>query len=130
LCQEPGRGGLFDEAYEFFHEPEPESALRYIDNIDETNLFIVSAATKGLQAPGLRVGWVVASKKNIEIFRNFSSIAMGGVARPSQICTAGLLTLDRVGQARSAVGRFYGSQRDRYRSALDKLGFELFTGDG
>jgi len=103
LCQEPNWGGLIDEAYEFFHEPEPESAMRYIKNIDETNLFVVSAATKGLQAPVLRVGWVVASKRNIEIFRNFSSIAIGGVARPSQICVSQLLETQRVTLARKAV---------------------------
>lgn len=130
FCLEDGRGGLFDEAYEFFQPPEPDSAMRYVGDIDRTNVFIVSAATKGLQAPGLRVGWVVASKQNIELFRNFSSIAMGGVARPSQICTAGLLGLERAKLAREAIGRFYGSQRDRYRSALEGLGFELFTGEG
>lgn len=130
LCSKAGWGGLFDEAYEFFHEPEPDSALRYIEDIDQTNLFIVGAATKGLQAPGLRVGWVVASKANIEIFRNFSSIAMGGVARPSQICVSKMLCLDRAEQARKAVGRYYGEQRRRYGEALKNLGFELFTGDG
>lgn len=127
---EPGWAGLIDEAYEFFHEPEPESALRYIPNIDDTNIFVVSAATKGLQAPGLRVGWVVASKRNIEIFRNFSSIAMGGVARPSQICATQLLQTDRVAHARKTVGSYYGEQRRRYGDALDKLGFELYTGEG
>ncbi len=130
LCCQPGWGGLIDEAYEFFHEPEPDSALRYVKDIDQSNLFVVSAATKGLQAPGLRVGWVVASKANIELFRNFSSIAMGGVARPSQICTAGLLELGRAKHAREAIGRFYGSQRKRYGEALAAMGFELFTGEG
>lgn len=130
LLSQPGRGGLIDEAYEFFHEPEPESALRYIDDIDRTNLFVVSAATKGLQAPGLRVGWVVASKQNIELFRNFSSIAMGGVARPSQICAAGMLELARAKHARQTIGSYYGDQRRRYGKALADLGFELFTGEG
>ena len=104
--------------------------MRYIKDINDTNLFVVSAATKGLQAPGLRIGWVIASKGNIEIFRNFSSIAMGGVARPSQILATRMLDLDRVDLARKAVGRFFGEQRRRYGDALDKLGFELFTGDG
>ncbi|MBV6457834.1 MAG: LL-diaminopimelate aminotransferase [Fimbriimonadaceae bacterium] len=130
FCKEDGRAGLFDEAYELFQTGEPDSAMRYVGDIDQTNVFVVSAATKGLQAPGLRVGWVVASKENILLFRNFSSIAMGGVARPSQICTAGLLALDRVSHAREAIGRFYGSQRERYGAALADLGFELFTGDG
>lgn len=126
----PGHGALIDEAYEFFHEPEPASALCYIEDIDQTNLFVVSAATKGFQAPGLRVGWVVASKQNIELFRNFSSIAMGGVARPSQICAAGMLELGRAKHARQAVGRYFGNQRRRYAKALSDLGFELFTGEG
>lgn len=130
LCAQPGWGGLIDEAYEFFHEPEPESALRYVKDIDQTNLFVVSAATKGLQAPGLRVGWVVASKANIELFRNFSSIAMGGVARPSQICVSGMLALERAKHARETIGRYYGEQRRRYDEALKSLGFELFTGEG
>ena len=130
FCSQPENGGLIDEAYEFFHEPQPVSALRYVKDIEQTNLFVVSAATKGLQAPGLRVGWVVASKKNIELFRNFSSIAMGGVARPSQIYTTALLELNRADHARRAVGEFYGSQRRRYAEALAKLGFELFTGEG
>lgn len=130
FCKEDGRAGLFDEAYEFFQTGEIESAMRYVGDIDQTNVFVVSAATKGLQAPGLRVGWVVASKANIELFRNFSSIAMGGVARPSQICTSELLSLNRVGHARAAISSFYGSQRERYGAALESLGFELFTGDG
>ena len=32
--------------------------------------------------------------------------------------------------ARTAIGEFYCSQRNRYGSALSDLGFELFTGDG
>ncbi len=62
--------------FRFFHAA-PESALQYIPDINCTNVFVVSAATKGLQAPGLRVGWCVSSVKNTLLFRNFSSIAMG-----------------------------------------------------
>lgn len=129
FCSADCRGGLIDEAYEFFHQA-PESAMAHVENIDETNLFVVSAATKGLQAPGLRIGWVVASKQNIQLFRNFSSIAMGGVARPSQICAAKLLEPSRAAWAKRAIGEFYGSQRQRYGNALNDMGFELFTGDG
>ena len=126
----PGRGALFDEAYEFYCDPEPVSALRYVDDIDATDLFIVGAATKGLQVPGMRVGWVVAAREHIEIFRNYSSFGMGGVSRASQLYVTGLLELERVRNARSAVGAFYTMQRQRYGEALRGLGFELFTGDG
>lgn len=123
-------GAIFDEAYEFFHKNGPVSAMKFIKNIDQTNLFVIGAATKGLQAPGLRTGWVVASKEHIEIFRNFSSIAMGGVSRPSQICVTDLLEIRRVTQARSAVTEFYNKQRDAYRTGLSNCGIELCTGDG
>jgi aminotransferase len=126
----PGRAALIDEAYEFFAEPAPVSAMQYVRNIDETDLFIVGAATKGLQVPGMRVGWAIASKKHAELFRNWSSFGMGGVSRPSQIYVTKLLEIERVRQARNAVAAFFASQRKRYGEGLASLGFELFTGAG
>ena len=127
---EPGRGALFDEAYEFYCDPEPESALRYIDDIDQTDIFVIGAATKGLQVPGMRVGWAIAAKKHIEIFRNYSSFGMGGVSRASQLYVTSLFEPVRIQQARTAVSRFFSSQRVRYEKGLKELGFELFTGNG
>ncbi len=127
---EPGHGGIIDEAYEFFNADGPDSALRYVDDIEKTDLFVIGAATKGLQVPGMRTGWVVAAKEHIEIFRNFSSIAMGGVSRPSQIYVTDLLELARVEQARNAVVNFYNQQRERYQESLADCGIELFTGSG
>ena len=129
-CSQPGRAALFDEAYEFYCDPQPVSALRYVDDIDATDVFVVGAATKGLQVPGLRVGWVIAVQSHIEIFRNYSSIGMGGVSRASQLLVAELLELSRVRQARDAVQKFFSAQRSRYAQGLSDLGFELFTGEG
>ncbi len=123
-------GGLIDEAYEFFNQSGPDSALRYIDNIDDTNLFVSGAATKGLQVPGMRIGWIVASRRNVEIFRNWSSIGMGGVSRPAQLYVADLLETARVTRARQAVHEHYNSQREFYRNGLQRLGIQLFSGDG
>ncbi len=130
FCSADDCGGIIDEAYEFFHDPAPVSALKYIDDIDSTNIFVIGAATKNLQVPGMRVGWVISSKRNTEIFRNYSSIGMGGVARPSQIYVTQLLERERVSRARNAVQKFYSEQRERYRKGLTDLGFELFTGNG
>jgi aspartate aminotransferase len=124
------RGALFDEAYEFFTTGEPVSALAHVSDIDATNLFVCGAATKGLQVPGMRIGWVVASKRHVEVFRNYSSFAMGGVSRASQLYVTELLQQERVAQARRAVGAFYTRQRERYGAGLQQLGLELFTGDG
>ena len=125
-----GCAALFDEAYEFYGDPEPESALRHIEDIDATNLFVVGAATKGLQVPGMRVGWVIAAKEHIDIFRNYSSFGMGGVSRPAQLYVTALLESQRVALAREAVNRYFTSQRSRYAEGLAGLGIELFTGGG
>lgn len=130
FCSTDDHGAILDEAYEFFHEPGPVSAMTYIEDIDATNLFVIGAATKGLQVPGMRTGWVIAAKQNIEIFRNYSSIGMGGVARPSQLYVANLLQRERVTHARKTVCSFYAEQRARYATAFSELGIELFTGNG
>lgn len=122
-------GVLVDEAYELFHE-EPVSALQYAENIDDSNLFVVGAATKGLQAPGIRIGWIVASRKNVEILSNFSSFGMGGVSHPSQCFALELLGEERIELARTAIPAYYGAQRERYGEAFRALGLELFSGDG
>ena len=78
----------------------------------------------------IRIGWVVAAKKHIEILGNFSSFGMGGVSHPSQSYALALLAEDRVALARKAVPAFYRDQRARYGEAFTKLGLELFTGEG
>jgi aspartate/methionine/tyrosine aminotransferase len=125
-----GRGAMIDEAYEFYCDPEPESALRYIDDIEKTDIFVVGAATKGLQVPGMRTGWVIAAERHVEIFRNYSSFGMGGISRASQLYVTSLLEPDRVSIARRAVADFFTAQRKRYRTGFEELGFELYTGDG
>ncbi|MDA1103385.1 MAG: pyridoxal phosphate-dependent aminotransferase [Gemmatimonadetes bacterium] len=120
---------LVDEAYELFHD-EPVSALRYVDDIDQSNLFVVGAATKGLQAPGIRVGWIIASREHVEILSNFSSFGMGGVSHPSQLYALELLGEERIELTRKAVPAFYKQQRDRYAEAFRTLGLELHSGDG
>jgi aspartate/methionine/tyrosine aminotransferase len=122
-------GVMVDEAYELFHE-EPVSALRYVDDIDASDLFVVGAATKGLQSPGIRIGWVVASKEHVEILGNFSSFGMGGVSHPSQCFAVELFGEKRIELARKAVPAFYRSQRDRYGAAFEELGLELHSGKG
>ena len=129
-CSEPGRGALIDEAYEFFVSPEPVSALKYIDNIDETNIFVAGAATKGLQVPGARIGWIVASRENINTLASYATFAFGGVSRLSQLFVETLLEKERVSLARKAVSRFYADQRDRYGKAFSEMGLELHTGKG
>ena len=101
------RGCSIDEAYELFQDG-PRARLQYVEDIDASNIFVVGAATKGLQAPGIRIGWVVASKANIEILGNFSSFGMGGVSHPVAALRAGACWSRSASRwSRTAVPAFY-----------------------
>lgn len=130
LAEQPQNGILLDEAYEMFHESKGVSGLQYVSDLDNSNVFLSGACTKGLQSPGIRIGWIIASQSNIEVMSNYSSFGMGGVSHPSQMYAAELLEPTRVGQARDAVASHYGMQRDRYKAAFEDMGLIVHTGDG
>ena len=129
LAEQSKNGILLDEAYEMFHSPSV-SGIQFVKDLDNSNIFIAGACTKGLQSPGIRVGWVVASKKNIETLSNYSSFGMGGVSHPSQLYAVKLLEPKRVKQARKAVEEHYNWQRKRYGEAFTNMGLGVYTGEG
>jgi len=129
MGEEARNGILLDEAYEMFHSPSV-SGIQYVRDLNNSNVFIVGACTKGLQSPGIRVGWVIASKKNIETMANYSSFGMGGVSHPSQLYAVKLLDPERVKMARKAVELHYNWQRERYGEAFKDMGLEVYTGNG
>ena len=129
MAEQPGNGILLDEAYEMFHTPSV-SGIQYVENLDNSNVFIACACTKGLQSPGIRVGWIVSSKRNIETLANFSSFGMGGVSHPSQLYAVKLLEQSRVKKARLAVEKHYNWQRERYGGAFEEMGLGVYTGNG
>jgi len=130
MAEQPKNGILLDEAYEFYHPSKGVSGIRYVKDLDNSNVFLAGACTKGLQCPGIRVGWMIASKKNIETLANYSSFGMGGVSHPSQLYAVELLRPERVALAREAVERHYSMQRARYGEAFENMGLEVYTGDG
>merc|ERR1712146_261379 len=101
-AEEEKNGILLDEAYEWYHSPAV-SAIQYVKDLDNSNIFLTGACTKGLQCPGIRIGWVVASKRNIETLANFSSFGMGGVSHPSQLYAVELFKPECVKLARKAI---------------------------
>ena len=129
MAEGPKNGILLDEAYEMFHSPSV-SGIQFVEDLDNSNVFIAGACTKGLQSPGIRIGWIVASKKNIETLSNFSSFGMGGVSHPSQHYAVKLLEPSRVEKARKAVEGHYNWQRERYGRAFEEMGLGVYTGDG
>lgn len=129
MAEQPNCGLLLDEAYEMFHSPAV-SGIQYVQDLDSSNIFLSGACTKGLQSPGIRIGWIVASKKNIETLSNYSSFGMGGVSHLSQHYALKLLEPNRVKQARKAVEEHYSWQRERYGKAFAEMGLGIFTGNG
>ena len=129
IAEQPGNGILLDEAYEMFHSPSV-SGIEFVQDLDNSNIFLSGACTKGLQSPGIRIGWIIASKSNIEILANYSSFGMGGVSHPSQHYAVKLLESNRVKKARKAIEEHYNWQRDRYGKAFKEMGLGVYTGDG
>jgi len=129
IAEQPKNGILLDEAYEMFHSPAV-SAIQYVKDLDRSNVFLLGACTKGLQCPGIRIGWVIASRQNIETMQNFSSFGMGGVSHPSQLYAVKLFEPDRARKARAAVEQHYNWQRQRYGEAFEKMGLKVHTGNG
>ena len=129
IAEQPGNGILLDEAYEMFHSPSV-SGIEFVQDLDSSNVFLSGACTKGLQSPGIRIGWIIASKRNIGILANYSSFGMGGVSHPSQHYAIKLLESSRVKKARKAVEEHYNWQRQRYGKAFEEMGLGVYTGDG
>ena len=129
IAEQPGNGILLDEAYEMFHSPSV-SGIEFVRDLDSSNVFLSGACTKGLQSPGIRIGWIIASKRNIGILANYSSFGMGGVSHPSQHYAIKLLESSRVKKARKAVEEHYNWQRQRYGKAFEEMGLGVYTGDG
>ena len=129
IAEEPNNGILLDEAYEMFHSPSV-SGIEFVNDIDNSNIFLSGACTKGLQSPGIRIGWIIASKSNIEIMSNYSSFGMGGVSHLSQNYAIKLLEPNRVKKARAAIEKYYNWQRERYGNAFKKMGLGVYTGNG
>ena len=129
IAEKPSNGILLDEAYEMFHSPSV-SGIEFVKDLDSSNIFLSGACTKGLQSPGIRIGWIIASKTNIEIMSNYSSFGMGGVSHPSQHYAVKLLESARVKKARKAIEEHYSWQRERYGNAFKEMGLGVYTGNG
>ena len=121
MAERSGNGILLDEAYEMFHSPSV-SGIEFVQDLDNSNVFIAGACTKGLQAPGIRIGWMIASKTNIETMANYSSFGMGVSATLHNTMRWNLLEPNRVKQARQAVEEHYNWQRRAIWQGLRRNG--------
>merc|ERR1719174_1235136 len=124
MAEQPKNGVLLDEAYEMYHSPGV-SGIQYVKDLENSNVFLSGACTKGFQCPGIPIGWMISSKKNIETLANFSSFGMGGVSHPSQLYAVKLFEPNRGALQRKAIEQHYNWQRERYGKAFEGLGLKL-----
>ena len=131
MAEQPKNGILLDEAYEMFHPSKGVSGIRYVKDLDNSNVFLAGACTKGLQCPGIRIGWIIASKKNVETLSNFSSFGMGGVSHPSQLYAVELARSPSASRrrARPWTATTACSARATARPSRE-MGLGVHTGDG
>ena len=57
---------IIDEMYSFYvyDLDKPMSICKLITNIENSNIIVVNGITKNWKLPGLRIGWILSSKKN------------------------------------------------------------------
>jgi aspartate/methionine/tyrosine aminotransferase len=82
---------------------------------------VVSSASKGFGAPGLRLGWIVADPRWLEPVRMMHAYAVTSAAMPSQLATLALLrNADSVhAEARSLLRARWEALASAFREHLD-----------
>ena len=118
-----------DEAYEMFHSSGGVSGLKYVKDLENSNVFIAGACTKGLQCRHSS-GMDDREQAQHRDAGQLLLLGMGGVSHPSQLYAVKLLEPQRVKRARRAVQQHYDWQRKQYGEAFEKMGLKLYSGDG
>ena len=118
---------IFDEFYSSFIydktlHGETISAARYIDNIETDGALIVNGIGKNQRYPGLRTGWVVASKKVIKSINSSGSFLDGGAPRPIQRAIIPLLSPDNVTKEAKAIQTAFNEKRQLMMRELKEMG--------
>ncbi|KAK2839262.1 hypothetical protein FQN49_006311 [Arthroderma sp. PD_2] len=93
-------------------------------SLDKSGRVIRAESTSKILAPGLRCGWLTASRQIIDIFMNFAEVGPSSPSGPSQAMLYKLLVEDwgQEGFTKwlNHLSREYGSRRDAMIAACDK----------
>ena len=118
---------IFDEFYSsFIYDKTPHgetlSAARYIEDIETDGALIVNGIGKNQRYPGLRTGWVVASKKIIKSINSAGSFLDGGAPRPIQRAVIPLLSSESVTKEAKAIQTTFDKKRQLMMRELKEMG--------
>jgi len=118
---------IFDEFYSSYvydkvGHGETLSSARYIEDIEKDNALIVNGIGKNQRYPGLRVAWVVGSKKVIKSINSAGSFLDGGAPRPIQKAVIPLLSPENVTKETKALQNAFGKKRKLLVEGLKEMG--------
>jgi N-succinyldiaminopimelate aminotransferase len=116
---------LLDEFYSHYlwsGEAGPESAARFVEDVDRDPVVLFDGLTKNWRYPGWRVTWTVGPKSVVEALASAGSFLDGGGSKPLQRAAISLLTEDHVRAESAAVRTVFGEKRQLLGSSLEALG--------
>jgi N-succinyldiaminopimelate aminotransferase len=120
---------LLDEFYSHYvWQPGatgPESAARYVEDVDRDPVVIFDGLTKNWRYPGWRVTWTVAPKHVIESVASAGSFLDGGGNAPLQRAAIPLLDPNLAAQESQAIRASFMEKRAKVLAALPGIGLTL-----
>ena len=120
---------LLDEFYSHYtyDTDGPESAARYVEDVDRDPVVIFDGLTKNWRYPGWRVTWTLAPKKIVSALSSAGSFLDGGGNAPLQRAAIPLLDPDHVHAESAAIRATFTHKRDTVLQQLAEIGLKVDT---
>jgi len=122
---------LLDEFYSHYVWADgaegPESAARYVEDVNRDPVVVFDGLTKNWRYPGWRVTWTVGPRHVIDAVASAASFLDGGANAPLQRAALPLMEPARVRQEFQAIRGAFLPKRDRVLEALAGMGVKVDT---
>jgi aspartate/methionine/tyrosine aminotransferase len=103
----------------------PESAARYVENVDKDPIVLFDGLTKNWRYPGWRITWTVGPQSVIEAVASAGSFLDGGGSKPLQRAAISLLEETHVRAETAAIARAFAEKRTLLVERLRRLGVHI-----
>ncbi|WPX97831.1 Putative aspartate aminotransferase [Candidatus Fokinia cryptica] len=123
---------IMDEVYSHYVYDRPEvnppytfSSAKYITAVDSSNVIIVDGLTKNWRYPGLRLAWIVASKKIIKTIADCGAFMDGGASNLVQKNILHLLNVNAAALEVKGIQSCFQAKRDYVVKKLLDIGIVI-----